>query len=276
MDPDENLPPATGQAGNPVRTAADVLQEGLGPEMFGAMQSIFGGFEQQLRAVQHSVNTSQGIAGAIQTGFANINVPQTAAPPPAAAPITRLPPPRIVLQPFTGKTNENVQAWVGMAEDALTASQVPRDHWTFMVAQALREPALTWYYAQKQANQGRAPHWDNLRQIMLDQWDNPARINELRMRLNDVVYKDNVAEYCRRFQEIEVQIPERDMTLDDRKFKFLLELPKELSMLLFPKEEKTMAAYYLQARQWEGLGCIVGAHSTNQSRHGLTRPFKKF
>jgi hypothetical protein len=56
MEQEDNMPlPPAGPPGNPVRTAADVLQEGLGPEMFGAMQSIFGGFEQQLRAVQHSI-----------------------------------------------------------------------------------------------------------------------------------------------------------------------------------------------------------------------------
>lgn len=33
----------------------------------------------------------------------------------------------MTLQPFSGKPNENVQAWISLAEEALTTSQVPMD-----------------------------------------------------------------------------------------------------------------------------------------------------
>jgi hypothetical protein len=278
MEQNAHAPQPPGHAAGPTATPFEVLQAGFNPEMFNAMCTVFHGFEQQIRAVEHRVDTSQGIGSAIQAGFSNanfhINIPSTV-PPLASAAVTRLTPPRMALQPFAGKTNENVQVWIGMAEDALTASQVPRDNWTFMVAQSLREPALTWYYAQKQASQGRAPHWDDMKKAMLDHWDNPARVNELRMRLNSVAFKGNISDYCRRFQEVEVQISGNDMAIGDRKFRFLLDLPKDLSMQLLARDDKTMMPYYQAARQWEGLQKVASATSTMQPRSGLSRFPKK-
>jgi hypothetical protein len=101
-----------GHAAGPAATPFEVLQAGFNPEMFNAMYTVFHGFEQQIRAV-HCVDTSQGIGSAIQAGFSNanfhINIPSTALPLASAA-VTRLTPPRMALQPFAGKTNENVQA----------------------------------------------------------------------------------------------------------------------------------------------------------------------
>jgi hypothetical protein len=156
----------------------------------------------------------------------------------------------MTLQPFAGKQNENVQAWIGLAEDTLTASQVHQDNWTYMVAQSLCEPALTWYYAQKQSNHNSAPTWDNLKQAMLHHWNNPARINELHMHLNGIHCKGSISEFCCLFQEVEVQIPESNMSFGDCKYLFCTWLSyasKELSMQLMPKVEQDMATYYLAA-----------------------------
>jgi hypothetical protein len=278
MEQNAHVPQLPGHAAGPAATPFEVLQAGFNPEMFNAMHTVFHGFEQQIRAVEHHVDTSQGIGSAIQARFSNanfhINIPSTA-PPLTSATVTRLTLPRMALQPFAGKTNENVQVWIGMAEDALTASQVPRDNWTFMVAQSLREPALTWYYAQKQASQGCAPHWDDMKKAMLDHWDNPARVNELRMRLNSVAFKGNISDYCCRFQEVEVQISGNNMAIGDQKFRFLLDLPKDLSMQLLVCDNKTMMLYYQAARQWEGLQKVASATSTMQPRSGLSRFPKK-
>ena len=89
------------------------------------MQSIFHGFNQQFQAIENAITTRQSIQNVIQAGFASahfqITVPQTAPPP---APVGHPTPLWMTLQPFFGKPNENVQAWIGLAEDALTASQV--------------------------------------------------------------------------------------------------------------------------------------------------------
>jgi len=47
---------------------------------------------------------------------------------------------------------------------------------------------------------------------MLAQWDNPARVNELRMRLDGLSCKNkSISEYACQFQEIESQIPPRGL-----------------------------------------------------------------
>jgi hypothetical protein len=227
-----------GQAGGTARTPADVLRAGLTPELFGAMQTIFHGFEQQFIAVDQHISLTQGIEHAIQTGFANtklsVNINQPAQPPPA--PPSLLTPLRMTLQPFSGKANENVQSWLGMIEDVLTASRVPRENWTYLAAQVLREPALTWYFARKRANQNRVLHWDELKPAMQHQWDNPSRVNELRMRLDGLITTGlkgrSISEYTRLFQDLEVQISKDDMTAGDRKYKYLKPLPEELHMRL--------------------------------------------
>jgi hypothetical protein len=87
-----------GQARGVARTPADVLREGFTPEMFGAMQSIFGDFEQHFQAVDQQVSLLQGIEVAIQNGFANstFNInPTITVPPPThtSVPASLLTPP---------------------------------------------------------------------------------------------------------------------------------------------------------------------------------------
>ena len=284
MEQDENM--LTGVAGGAVMNPFMVLQAGFSPEMFSAMQSIFHEHEQRFIAMESSIATSQGIENAIQGGFANANfnitVPPMAAPIAAAPPPTvpsRLMPPRMMLQPFAGKQTENVQAWIGMAEDAFIASHVHPDERTYMVAQSLRNPALTWYFGQKIANNNQAPAWDDLKKAMLHHWDNPARINELRMRLNGIVCKGNIADFCTRFQEVEVQIPATDMSPGDCKYLFctrLSQTSKELAMQLMAKKEDDMASYYLEARHWEGLNKLTNPSTSNFRTNGPPKPFKWF
>lgn len=61
--------------------------------------------------------------------------------------------------------------------------------------------------------------------------------------------RTTISEYTHRFQEIEDQIPEKDMTFDDRKYKYTLQLPKEIAIQLTPRRERDMNAYYMAARQ---------------------------
>jgi hypothetical protein len=122
------------------------------------MEAVLTSFDQRFQAVEHALVSSQSIQNAIQSGFANTNfritVPTTTAPAPSAPPVQppRLSAPRMTLQPFSGRQNENVQAWISLAEEALTASQVPKDLWTYVVVQSLRDGAATWYIAKKREN----------------------------------------------------------------------------------------------------------------------------
>jgi hypothetical protein len=159
----------------------------------------------------------------------------------------------MTLQPFSGKQNENVQAWISLAEEALTASQVPKDLWTYVVVQSLWDGAATWYIAKKRENNDQTLPWEDMKKAMVEQWDNPARINELRMRLDTLLCKGSISEYARQYQEIEAQIPLKDMSSGDRIYKFITHLPPELYMTLIHRTEQDVSYFYSAARIWEGL-----------------------
>jgi len=72
-------------------------------------------------------------------------------------------PPKITLQPFAGRANENVRGWLSTIEDSLHESSVPRDNWTYYVTLMFRDAAQHWYHAHKTANNDQAPRWDVLR-----------------------------------------------------------------------------------------------------------------
>ncbi|KAH9026167.1 hypothetical protein EDB84DRAFT_1440198 [Lactarius hengduanensis] len=101
------------------------------------------------------------------------------------------------------------------------------------------------------ANNDRAPHWDDLRQAMLDYWDDPARIDGLRLCLDRITYRGSISDYVRLFQGVEIQIPADAMALDVRKHKFLENLPAELVMELGQESQSDMESVYLAARRWE-------------------------
>ncbi|KAH9033980.1 hypothetical protein EDB83DRAFT_2318922 [Lactarius deliciosus] len=105
------------------------------------------------------------------------------------------------------------------------------------------------------ANNDRAPHWDDLRQAMLDYWDDPARIDELRLCLDRITYRGSISDYVRLFQGVEIQIPADAMSLDVRKHKFLGNLPAELVVELDQQSQSAsdMESVYLAARRWESF-----------------------
>jgi hypothetical protein len=92
-----------------------------------------------------------------------------------------------------------------------------------------------------------------MKKAMVEQWDNPARINELRMRLDTLPCKRSISEYARQYQEIEAQIPLKDMSPGDRIYKFITHLPPELYMTFIHQTEQDISYFYSAARIWEGL-----------------------
>ena len=270
MDADTEMP--AGQAGGP--PPIEVLQAGFTPEMFHAMRSIFHGFEQRFRAVESNMITSQSFQNAIATGFTNTHLTITApttVPPLSSA--SRANPPRTTVQPFSGRANENVTAWISLVEDTFDAGQVPKDQWTRYAAQYFREAALSWYHGQKKGNQDRAPYWDDLKLAMMDHWAHPAKADELRARLDRLTCQGGVTEYTWRFQEIEIQIPPTEMALPDHKYQFTLRLPEELSMQIMARQEKSMAPYYTAVRQWDSLHKI--AQGRPNSHLAPSKSFKR-
>ena len=106
---------------------------------------------------------------------------------------------------------------------------------------------------------------------MLEQWDNPARINELCMRLDELTCTGTIAEFMHIYQDIEQQILAEDMSSGDRIYKFLIQLPWDLYMQLINKGVKELSYYYSAARIWEGLQNIP-----NRLAAARQAPLKRF
>ncbi|KAH9172284.1 hypothetical protein EDB89DRAFT_2069941 [Lactarius sanguifluus] len=118
---DANAPAGQGAGMTPI----EVLQQGFTPEVFQAMRVIFHGFEQRFQAVESTVVTSQQFQRSIETAFTHTNL-TIAAPPTqqrSSSPKDNFT--KLVVQPFSGKTSDNVAAWIALAEDALDTGKVP-------------------------------------------------------------------------------------------------------------------------------------------------------
>ena len=116
-----------------------------------------------------------------------------------------------------------------------------------------KDAALTWYYAAKTENNNQAPHWDNLKQKLINHFEPPACQNEMRSLLDKITFHGDMDLYVRLFQGVEIQIPVTSMMLDDRKYRFMDGLPQDLSMQLFRQQDTSMATVYTTARHWASL-----------------------
>ena len=129
----------------------------MSPAAYGAMESIITNLDHRFQVLEQvTMLNAQGINTTIQNGLANanfrLNLPTPATPAPSSTPAT--PPvwlgaPHMNLQPFSGKQNENVLAWISLVKEGLSATQMPKKSWTAIVAQSLQGAALVWYTAKK-------------------------------------------------------------------------------------------------------------------------------
>ena len=158
MKQDTNM--NTGATGASSANLYATLQAGVTPQTFEAMEAIFENFNQCFAFLENATLSTQAIQDANQADFANANFNVTVQFPTNPQHTTQssrsvLSAPHKTLQPFHGKQTDNVQGWISLAEEALTTSQVPVDHWTYVVVQSLRDSAATWYLAKKKENQNR-------------------------------------------------------------------------------------------------------------------------
>ena len=201
-----------GATGAPLMNPYATLQAGIPPQTYEAMEAIFNSFNQRFALLESATLSAQVVQDTIQAGFTNANfnvTVQAPIPPQHTQQSSRLvlSAPRMTLQPFHGKQTDNVQGWISLAKEALTASQVPPDHWTYVVVQSLHDSAATWYLVKKKENQNKTPLWSEMKKAMLAQWDNPVHVNKLQMCLDGLSCKNKlIVEYAHQFQEIESQI----------------------------------------------------------------------
>jgi len=144
------------------------------------------------------------------------------------------------LKTFSGKQHENISEWISSAEEVFAATQLSKDNWSSMAGQAFQGAASTWYYSQKRENNNQLLSWDDLKKAMVEQWDSPARINELRIRLETIPFNyrnTTIAEFTRRFR-------------------YIIRMPPDLYVLLLPdSRDKTqpLSHFCTLARNWESL-----------------------
>ncbi|KAJ3885469.1 hypothetical protein GG344DRAFT_82675 [Lentinula edodes] len=100
-----------------------------------------------------------------------------------------------------------------------------------------------------------------MEQALRTQFDNPARMDELRNSLNRCNYKGNVSEFTPCFQKLEMQLSPTDMTFGDRKFHFFRSLPPELCFHISNASPSNMAEVYDSARVYEHYKHSSGANS---------------
>ncbi len=119
MNPDEPLPPGASVGGSQ-SSPLEPLGGALPPEAFQALHAVLstfdqrtGTFDQRVGTVENTVFTSQHMKKFIQSAFSNAQFTINAsAGAPSSAPPVRINPPKITLQLFSGRTNENVRGWL--------------------------------------------------------------------------------------------------------------------------------------------------------------------
>ena len=285
QEPAQETGPAGGMAGNLYLT----LQHEMSPAAYGAMESIITNLDHRFQVLEQvTMLNAQGINTTIQNGLANanfrLNLPTPATPAPSSTPAT--PPvwlgaPHMNLQPFSGKQNENVLAWISLVKEGLSATQMPKKSWTAIVAQSLQGAALVWYTAKKRENNDLVLPWDDMKREMMLQWDNPAMINELRMRLDTLRYNEKtstIAEFTHHFQKIESQIPSTHMNNEERIYKYITRLPEDLYLWLLLNSQKPdlqLSYFCTAARNWESLHRLPQRLAAANTPHpGLNRVSK--
>ena len=183
QDPPPAAPPPTQATQNPLQPLAGALPADAFQTLHSVLSSFdqrMGSLDQRVSSVEQDVVTAQQMRGFVQTAFSNTQFvvnPSTGTH--STTPSARMNPPKITLQPFSGRANENVRGWLSTIEDSLHESLVPRDNWTYYVAPMLQDSAQHWYHARKAANNDQAPRWDTLRAALIEHFDPPARIDEL-------------------------------------------------------------------------------------------------
>ncbi|THU93724.1 hypothetical protein K435DRAFT_799465 [Dendrothele bispora CBS 962.96] len=144
----------------------------------------------------------------------------------------------LTLPTYSGSRFENVRAFLDLLDDQLKLNHIPKEYWTAAASACLRGNAQVWYIAKKRSHQGQPLGWGD------------------------------VSEHILRFQKLEMQIPEDQMTFGDRQFYFTKGLPDELAIHIRKPKPKTMSEVYEAARHREQLD--VNPHRARQNTVPLT------
>ncbi|KAJ3994625.1 hypothetical protein F5050DRAFT_1713549 [Lentinula boryana] len=169
----------------------DQLQSALTPEAFNVIAPVFTDFAHRLRASEDTVARLQReqlsmdqLSSSLRDALAHLTIPPAPQAPTNPSTAVARAPLRTELPIFRGRPEENVSAFISIAKDLLKATHIAQEDWGVI---GLRE-----------------------------QFDHPARTDEIRSSLNRCNYKGNVSEFIPRFQKLEMQLSPADMTFGDR------------------------------------------------------------
>ncbi len=234
----------------------------LTPEAYHALEPILQSLATHVISAENAANTVQQnlaqqnpfpipqLQEALQMALAGANFTvQTAATNAGGCPSTLC----IDLPVFKGTRNENICAWLSILDDQLSASHIAVADRTVSASGLLHDNAQTWYFALKWANNDRLLSWDNFCAALLQEFDSPTRIDELHLEMDRVPYSGDVSNYCLKFQRVEMQISEEEMTFGDQKYFFTKHLPHYVQVHICKAAPPNMAGIYESARFWEQL-----------------------
>ncbi|TFY51095.1 hypothetical protein EVJ58_g10743 [Rhodofomes roseus] len=244
MEPDVPQIPPQGPPPAPVAPTPQAqdhfatLAASFNPQTYGALEALLRDLDGRVQGFQL---TPAAVRDAVREGLASTTFSIPPAPP--------NPP-----QPRQGQLKVDLPHFSGKETDD--------------VPMLFRNDAMRWYTARKK-QLGRAFSWHELRTELQAKYDTPLRVESLCEQLRALSYKGTLSRYVATFREIEVQIPEDDMTFGDRKSHFLSHLPVEYAKDIRRDKPKNVEELYHSARELErleGLQRGPNSHSVSNQR----------
>ncbi|KAJ3883954.1 hypothetical protein GG344DRAFT_71685, partial [Lentinula edodes] len=154
----------------------DQLRAVLTAEAFEVIAPIFSNIAQHLQEseghvaeLQQQRVSTESLSSAFRDAMSHLTPNQ-----PSVSSATARAPLRTELPIFRGRPDENVCAFISIAKDLLKATHIAQEDWGVI----------------KQENSDQPLTWDKMEQALRTQFDNPARMDELRNSLNRCNYKD--------------------------------------------------------------------------------------
>jgi len=178
-------------------------------------------------------------------------------PPAGAASVVRFP--RSVERPekFTGKPTESITLWFYKLNVYFVCNEIDENMKTITASMFLSGTPAYYFQELVEMNGGRIPTFKHFKNAFIRRFEeDPARSDALTDALEQVKYHNvtKMAEYCMKFQEIEMQIPVQDMAFKTRLRTFLSPLPTECAITIqlddSVAQHKKMGLVYPIAKKW--------------------------
>ncbi|KAK0464803.1 hypothetical protein IW261DRAFT_1575174 [Armillaria novae-zelandiae] len=154
------------------------------------------------------------------------------------------------LPKFHGTLKESVWAFLSIIQDHLKASHIPKDDWGVSVSALLQDGAQIWYLSRKWANRDCPLAWDELVKELKMQYDSPTHANKICGTLHRIQYRGRVLDYILHFQNLEMQLDDKEMSFDDCRHYFTWPLPPDLGFHISNLNPCTMAEVYDITYNW--------------------------